>query len=366
METLKANIPLLRKTDVLVLGGSLSGIACALSAKAHSLQVILVEDKGFLGGALTASWETASFKWNELELGDELYRLLNEKDNLREYLSLPEKLKIRLEEICREKDIPLLYWCRPIDLIIENNRVKGVIFASEGGIFSIECSILVDATPFAQATSIYLLTPRPFPYIESRGFLTLSERTSSPFPSSLLICSDSENEGGKYCRLLQLYDGTNSPTELSTRKGEFIKNLVVHFHPLATAPFSTIAPLRYPPTYRTLYLSDALNGKSSRYPIAKGKGNVYAFNSEEKTIRKLESKEIEVSKEFFISRQINNLLFTFGDKLPLRPGIAWMESLPLSWQVGKALGSLAALSLKLGLSPHDVKGTELLKELRPR
>jgi len=229
--------------------------------------------------------------------------------------------------------------------------------------FAVECKILIDATPFAQATSPFLLAPRSFPYIESRGFVALGENLTSPLNSSLLLCQRSPQGEERYCRLLILQKGTTSPLELSQRAGELMKLFVDNFHPLATAPFSTFAPLRYPPTYSTLYLSDALEGKKTRYPIARGKGNVFAMHSEA-GIKQWESKEIEIAKGFFISRQLENLIFTFGDKLPLRPGIAWLESIGVSWQAGEALGTLSSLSLKNGLSLHRVEDQDLLKELR--
>lgn len=362
MKTLKIEIPKLKKVDMLILGGSLSGIASAISGKSHSLDVMIVEDKGFLGGALTASEEAFSYSWDKEEIGEELYSLLVQKGALDHNSVHPEKLKIALEELCREKGIDYLFWCRPVDLILENNRVKGVIFISKGGMFYIECRMLIDATSFAQATSPFVLTPRPFPYIESRGFLTLAENPMSPLPRSLLLCQKLPGREEKYCRFLIYHNGTISPTEISKRAGELTNLIVDTFHPLATAPFSTIAPLRYPPTYRTFYLSDAIEGKKVMYPIAKGKGSIFAMHSQ-LGIRQWESREVEVDIGFFLSRQLENLVFTFGEKLPLCPGVAWLESTGLSWQIGKALGTLSALSLKKGVSLHTLKKEDLRKEL---
>lgn len=363
IKDLEIESPKLKKVDVLILGGSLSGVASAISAKLHSLNVIIVEDKGFLGGALTASIEAFSYSWDKIDIGDELHSLLLEKGVFDDHFPHPEKLKIALEELCKEKDIPLLFWCRPVDLITENDRVKEVVFVSKGGVFSIECKVLIDATPFAQATTPFLLTPRPFPYIESRGFITLEENLVPPSPFSLLICEKHPIGEEKYCRLLFYREGTISPLEFSRRAGELTSSLVDSFHPLTIAPFSTIAPLRYPPTYRTLYLSDAIEGKKVRSPIARARGRIFTMDSQV-GIRQLESKEIEVDKGFFISRQLKNLLFTFGDKLPLRPGVSWLESIGLSWQTGKSLGILIALSLKSGLSPLAIQNETLMKELR--
>jgi hypothetical protein len=220
---------------------------------------------------------------------------------------------------------------------------------------------LIDATPFAQATYRFLLAPLSSPYIESRGFITLSEIGEIP-SNSLLIWKNSPIDDGKFCRLLSLRSGAVSPLELSERAGDLIKTITTTFHPLATAPYSTIAPQRLPPTYKTLYLSDCLEGRKTRNPIAKGKGTVFSMDSQG-NINQWESKEVEVDKGFFISRQITNLLFTFGDKIPLQPGVAWLESLGISLKAGRAIGALSAIAVKKNLAPVRVSYDELMKEV---
>jgi hypothetical protein len=360
LEGFQVDVPVLKEVDVLVLGGSLSGISSALMAKSLGRDVLIVEDKGFLGGALTASLESFSYRF-EREYDEEIYSFLLEKRAIEGDLLNPEKLKAALEEFCKAKGIPFLYWCRPIELVIRNKKVEGVVFASKGGVFLIKCKILIDAAPFAQATYRFLLAPIPSPNIESRGFITLSEIEEIP-PKSLIIWENSPNDDGKLCRLLNLRSGTVSPLELSERAGELIKTITTTFRPLAIAPYSTIAPQRLPPTYRTLYLSDCSEGRKTRNPIAKGKGTVISMDSQG-NINQWVSKEVEVDKGLFISRQITNLLFTFGDKIPLQPGVAWLESFGISLKAGKAIGALSALAVKKNLAPVRVSYEELIKEV---
>ena len=359
--TLSGKIPILKEVDVLILGGSLSGVSAALSAKSLGADVLLVDDKGFLGEALTSSLEAYSYTPDEDETGRELFAFLQKRKAIKEGMFQPEELKIALEELCKEKDIPFLYWCRPVDVIIEKGRIKGVVFVSKGGLFLIKCKILIDATPFGQATAPFLLSPLSLPYIESIGFITLNEPVSSP-PDSLLLWRNSPNGKEKLCRLLILRNGSLSPYELSNRAGELIETITNLYHPLATAPFTTIAPLRHPPTYSTLYLSDCFEGKKARSPIAKGKGIVFFMHSK-KGVMQRESKEVEVNKGFFISRQIKNLIFTYGDKLPLQPGVAWLESLGISLKAGKMLGILSVLSIRKELPPSKISTKDLLKEV---
>ncbi|MBC7329832.1 FAD-dependent oxidoreductase [bacterium] len=363
LEAFQVDVPVLKEVDVLVLGGSISGIASALMAKSLGEEVLIVEDKGFLGGALTASLEFSSYRFG-WENDEELYAYLREKKAIIEgdIIVNPEGLKVALEELCREKEIPFLYWCRPLELVIRNKKIEGVVFASKGGVFLIKCKILIDATPFAQATYRFLLAPLPSLYIESRGFITLSEIGEIP-PKSLILCENSPKGDGKVCRFLTLQSGTISPLELSEKAGELIKTITTTFRPLAIAPYSTIAPQRFPPTYRTIYLSDCSEGKKARNPIARGKGTVIFMDSQG-NIHQWESKEVEVDKGFFISRQITNLLFTFGDKIPLQPGVAWLESLGISLKAGRAIGALSALAVKKNFAPVRVSYEELMKEVK--
>ena len=54
MNFMHFEIPVLRKKDVLVIGGGCAGISAAVSAARHGSDVLLVEKNGFLGGMATA------------------------------------------------------------------------------------------------------------------------------------------------------------------------------------------------------------------------------------------------------------------------------------------------------------------------
>src|SRR5215467_12992549 len=69
------------KCDVLVVGGSLGGVAAAMRAAEMGADVILIEESGWIGGQLTAQGVCTpdENRWIELGGGTASYRALREK-----------------------------------------------------------------------------------------------------------------------------------------------------------------------------------------------------------------------------------------------------------------------------------------------
>src|SRR5687767_9164150 len=67
-----------KRCDILVVGGSLGGVAAALRAASHGAQVILLEESGWLGGQLTSQGVCTpdENRWIESGGGTASYRAL--------------------------------------------------------------------------------------------------------------------------------------------------------------------------------------------------------------------------------------------------------------------------------------------------
>lgn len=326
--TFSQEFAVLKKVDVLIIGGTLSGVRAGLRIKQKGGEVLLVEPTGFLGGGITSSLENILY---DIPEGNDLISHLRTKGILMGEIVEPEGLKIALDEICKEKGLPVLFWCSAVDMIVEGNKTKAVVFASKGGLFAVECKVLIDATPFAGATSPFLLGKASFPSVKSIGFVSLEIPQVIP-PWCFLIWRNSPWGEEKWGRLLRVEEGSLSPEEVSDREGKMIQEIVETFHPSALGPFLNSIPLRVPPTLRVAYLSETREGA--------GGGRVFMVDSKKK-IKSWESKTVRPRKELFISRQVDNLLFTFGDRLPLQPGIAWLESTRFALEAGDIVGDLA-------------------------
>ena len=179
-------IPVIKSTDVLVIGGSQTGVCAAIAAARHGMKVCIVERFGFLGGqsiySLVVQWEKRAYINNlgailTKGIPQEILKKVVEKggsDGLwntspgciemrggEEWLN-PEAIKLTLIEMCEEEGIEILFHTLAVDVMMEttlekkninsnhiNNpkaKVTGVIFENKTGRFVIEAKKVIDAT----------------------------------------------------------------------------------------------------------------------------------------------------------------------------------------------------------------------------
>ncbi len=172
-------IPMIDNLDVLVVGGSPSGVAAAISAARNGAEVVIVERFGFLGGqsvfATVTQWEKRAFINNlgavatrgiAKEMLDRIVALGNsdgmwetppgskEMRDGEEWLDV-EDIKYVLMKMCEEAGVEILFHTLAVDVIVdppEKNeradlpRLKGVIFENKTGRFGYWAKTIVDAT----------------------------------------------------------------------------------------------------------------------------------------------------------------------------------------------------------------------------
>ena len=180
------NIPVLRDVDILVIGGSQSGVAAAVSAKrAHpESSVLLVEQNGYLGGqavgGLVIHWEFRELTNNKGQvlargIAKELIRRVVEKGHsdplYTEYLEgrgppfkneedgrghgdIPlniNDIKLALIEICEEAGIEVLLHTRvagalPLDTSSTFPASRGAFVETINGRYAIKAKMVVDCS----------------------------------------------------------------------------------------------------------------------------------------------------------------------------------------------------------------------------
>lgn len=168
-------IPIVDEVDVLVVGGSQSGVSAAVSAARHGAKVEIVERFGFLGGqsvySMVTQWEKRAFVNNlgavltkglpkeildrVVEKGgsDELWKTPPGAPQMRdgeEWLN-PEAIKMVFYEMCKEEGIDILLHTTAVDVILEEKgeslpKMTGVIFENKTGRFAIKGKVIIDAT----------------------------------------------------------------------------------------------------------------------------------------------------------------------------------------------------------------------------
>ena len=167
-------IPVVSKVDVLVVGGSQSGVTAAISAARNGAKVMIVERFGFLGGqsvgAMVVQWEKRGFinnlgavltKGIPKELLDSVVEKRGsdgmwdtppgcpEMRDGEEYLD-PEAIKITFFKACEKENIEILLHTMAVDVMVDKTgdlpRLTGAIFENKSGRFAISSEVVIDAT----------------------------------------------------------------------------------------------------------------------------------------------------------------------------------------------------------------------------
>ena len=164
--------------DVIVVGGSQSGVAAAVCAAREGANVLLVEKNSFLGGqgitSLVLQWEKNAFtSWRgdriTRGIASEMLERVKEKaihDALWDTPPLDrhvdgdawldaEAIKIVLLEMCLESGVELLFGSILIDVECKENEtgnrtVNGVIVQNRSGLEYYQARVVIDATAFLE------------------------------------------------------------------------------------------------------------------------------------------------------------------------------------------------------------------------
>ncbi len=155
-------IPVRAEVDVLVVGGGPSGIMAAeAAAKDKNLKVMLVEQRGYLGGNLTIGLPILAFlgpKGNQVVKGaaqkfiDRLRAkgAASEHKPCKNHMSLTiidsEEVKTTAWEIMDEEGVEVLLYTFISDAIVENGKIKGIIVESKAGREAILAKTVIDCT----------------------------------------------------------------------------------------------------------------------------------------------------------------------------------------------------------------------------
>ncbi len=157
-------VPVMRSTDVLVVGGGPAGVIAALAARRAGADVTLVERYGCFGGLWTgglvlivlATHATQGGKLVKCVrgIGDEMCErltkvnngIINQAPGKRDPTSDPEATKFIMDEMIREAGVNVLLHCWATNAIMDGNTVKGVVFESKAGCHAVRAKVVIDAT----------------------------------------------------------------------------------------------------------------------------------------------------------------------------------------------------------------------------
>ena len=147
---------LLMKTDVLVCGGGPAGVCAAVSAARAGAKVVLVERFGCLGGNLTLGHVSPILgKVAPGTMADEIRRLLDAghegapqvvtRNGPEQHID-HEEAKAILASLCADAGVTVLLCAPAVDVVMDGNRVVGVVIDTPKGLRTIRAKVVVDAT----------------------------------------------------------------------------------------------------------------------------------------------------------------------------------------------------------------------------
>lgn len=158
----RRELPVLKKTSILIVGGGPAGTAAAFSAKRLGVDVTLVERYGYLGGLATGGLVLGIFplyarnnKQVILGVGEELMKKLDvlkygiiDRNKAPIYPTIDaEAFKYVLADMVLNAGINAYLDCWGVDAIVDGRgAVRGAVFESKSGRQAILADIVIDAS----------------------------------------------------------------------------------------------------------------------------------------------------------------------------------------------------------------------------
>lgn len=171
----QAEVPVIEKADVLVVGGGPAGFCAAVAAARAGAKTMLVEEGNCCGGMATlglvgpfmTSYSASGEQMIVKGLFEEVVDRLVQKGGaihpskveagtaFTSYIVAghnhvtpfdPEILKQLMDEMLIEAGVITLYHTKMLEPIMDQNRITGVIVGSKSGMGAINASVVVDAT----------------------------------------------------------------------------------------------------------------------------------------------------------------------------------------------------------------------------
>lgn len=145
--------------DLIVVGGGLTGVAAAVSAAREGTKVLLVEQSGMLGGAISVNlvypfmryWtvmpETGERKYLSAGIFAEMCQRQEQYvPGLAETRFKPESFQILLDDMVTEAGVEVLFHATLCGANVEGREIKSVLLATKAGLMEVSADSYIDAT----------------------------------------------------------------------------------------------------------------------------------------------------------------------------------------------------------------------------
>lgn len=146
MNTVRLNrvIQIIEQFDVVVIGAGASGICAAISSSRAGASTVLIERYGIVGGGLTSAHVGPIMGGTSAgTIAEEVWQRLGIKPR---HVHDFERAKIELPMWLEEENVTLYLQSTAADVLMEGNKIKGVVIATPSGLKGILGKVVIDAT----------------------------------------------------------------------------------------------------------------------------------------------------------------------------------------------------------------------------
>lgn len=148
----------MERYNLVVVGGGLSGVAAAVSAAREGLKVLVIEQSGCFGGAISNNlvypfmkhWLTDENGRRELlscGLFSEMKRRQSEKiGGCNDRVFAPEYLKMVLDDMVLDAGVDYLFYTTAFEVQTSGNQIKALKVLAKSTVYTVEADFFIDAT----------------------------------------------------------------------------------------------------------------------------------------------------------------------------------------------------------------------------
>jgi hypothetical protein len=156
----RSRLPVLRKADVVVIGGSVAGVAAALQFARAGRKVVLVEHRIYLGREVSATlkpWVDLGKLASSRQVPELIAACLKKQATAEAEGEIPlwmDAFKVTLENLLLEAGVELVYAALPTEAIMIAGDIRGVVIGNKSGRQAILGRLVLDTTATAVVARI--------------------------------------------------------------------------------------------------------------------------------------------------------------------------------------------------------------------
>jgi len=150
-------IPIVRRVDLVVVGGTLGAVAAATEAAKEGVRVLLLGSRPYLGEDICATMRL----W--LDEGETLHGELTRQIFSVKQITTPIRVKQTLEAVLLDAGADFLLGCYPTDILVDDGGdPAGIVIANRAGRQAVVGKVIIDATDRAIVAGLAGAKRRPW------------------------------------------------------------------------------------------------------------------------------------------------------------------------------------------------------------